>query len=469
MRSLFAKIFTWFWMAMILVMVTFVAITLTLQRDSLAITWRNVASKVLAVNGQTALEVFEKGGPLELRAYFKELERSSDLKMFLFDETGSSLSEKEPPPDVKNMAFTITDKRDFEFNRLGEIPLAAKRLSGKGGKVYVIVSEVPVGPFVEFFRMPLKYLGSVFAVIVMAGLVCFWLARYLTAPIRDLQSAARRFANGELKVRVGSHVCDRRDEIADLGRDFDMMAEQIEKLMISQRRLIRDISHELRSPLTRLSVALELARQHGEQKTAESLDRIGREAEKLNELIGQLLGLSRLDSDSERLEKIQIDLTELIEKIIQDVDLEAERGKCSVRFSCREEIILEGVKDLLRSAVENVIRNAVRHAPEGSEVEVSLGSHRQNEDAFVLIQVRDHGPGVPAGEIQNLFRPFFRVADARERASGGSGLGLAIAERAVHLHGGTIRAANASGGGLLVEILLPVLENPESTIDFSRV
>lgn len=458
MRSLFAKIFIWFWLAMVLVMVTFVAITVTLQRDSLAITWSNVASKVLAVNGQTALEIYEKGGLVELSAYFKRLSRSSDLKMFLFDDYGSCLSEMEPPQDVRNMALGINDKRDFDFDRLREIPLAAKRLVGKGGKVYVIVSEVPVGPFVEFFRMPLKYLGPIFAVVIMAGLVCFWLARYLTAPIRELQSAARKFANGDLKARVGSQVRERSDEIADLGRDFDMMAEQIEKLMISQRRLIRDISHELRSPLTRLSVALELARQHGGQKTAEFLNRIGHETDKLNELIGQLLGVSRLEKDRERLEKVQLDLTDIIEKIVQDVDLEAERGKCSVSFSCNEEIIIEGVEDLLGSAVENVIRNAVRYAPEGSEVEVRLSSHLQDEDVFALIQVRDHGMGVPESEIQNLFRPFYRVADARERSSGGSGLGLAIAERAVHLHGGTIEASNADGGGLLVKILLPVLK-----------
>jgi two-component system sensor histidine kinase CpxA len=295
-----------------------------------------------------------------------------------------------------------------------------------------------------------------FAIITVAGFVCFWLARYLANPIRKLGSATRALADGNLKVRVGSAVGGRRDEIAELAADFDMMAERIEALIDAQARLTRDISHELRSPLTRLSVALELARKKAEEDATEALDRIEREVNRLNEMIGQLLTLTRVETGTDRIQKVPVDLADLIAGVVEDAEFEAQGRNCSVSFSFDEEIPIAGVRDLLRSAIENVVRNGIRHTRQGTAVEITLGRIKQDSDVFAVVRTRDHGQGVPEEVIPELFQPFYRAGEARERSTGGAGLGLAIAERAVRLHGGTIKAANADEGGLIVEIRLPL-------------
>jgi two-component system sensor histidine kinase CpxA len=228
------------------------------------------------------------------------------------------------------------------------------------------------------------------------------------------------------------------------------MAERIESLIEAQRRLLGDISHELRSPLARLSVALGLARRQAGDRAASSLDRMEREAERLNDLIGQLLSLSRLESGAERIDSHKIDLARLVREVAEDADFEARSRNRSVRILSVDECSVEGNHRLLASAIENVVRNAARHTAEGTQVEISL---RCNDRARIV--VRDHGEGVPESMLGNIFRPFYRVEDARDRQSGGSGLGLAITERAVRLHGGEVRAENAEGGGLIIEISLP--------------
>ena len=235
------------------------------------------------------------------------------------------------------------------------------------------------------------------------------------------------------------------------------MAERIESLVMSQHRLLGDISHELRSPLARLSVALGLARQNAGEATpaiTSAHNRIEREIERLNELIGQLLTLTRLETDAERLETARIDLRELVNLIVEDADFEARNRNRNVRLLTDEECHVTGNAELLRSAIENVVRNAVRYTAEHTSVEVALRCSSIG-DPGVRISVRDHGKGVPEEALTEIFRPFYRLTEARDRQTGGTGLGLAIAERAVCLHGGTVRATNASDGGLVVEIKLP--------------
>jgi two-component system sensor histidine kinase CpxA len=269
-----------------------------------------------------------------------------------------------------------------------------------------------------------------------------------------LRAATHQLAGGNLGARAAE--TKRADEIAELVHDFNRMAERLEVLLNSQKQLISDISHELRSPLARLNVALGLARQRASEDSTKALDRIELEAERLNEMIGKLLTLARLESGEPPADRAPIHILDLLQEVVADADFEARSRDCGVQLVQAEDCTTQGNPELLRSAFENVVRNAVRYTSPSSAVEIRLHCQVQNgsQDQAVLT-VRDHGPGVPDQEISNLFRPFYRLDAARERQTGGAGLGLAIAERAVRLHQGTITARNAEGGGLVVEIRLP--------------
>jgi signal transduction histidine kinase len=277
----------------------------------------------------------------------------------------------------------------------------------------------------------------------------FFMSRYLTKPLAKLGEAAAKIAEGRLDTRVDPSLRRRRDEIADLARNFDGMAERIEALVTGQRRLLGDVSHELRSPLSRLTVALGLVKQGPAEEAAESLERIGLEARRLDTLIGQLLALTRIDSGVDRGSPAPFDLTDLVQEVANDGNFEARARNRSVVIQQADACTMNGFEELLRSAVENVVRNAIRHTAEGTPVEISL----EKADSRVRLRVQDHGPGVPESMLSEIFQPFRRVANGN---SDGAGLGLAIAERAVNVHGGTIRAMNAPKGGLIIEIDLEI-------------
>jgi two-component system sensor histidine kinase CpxA len=303
----------------------------------------------------------------------------------------------------------------------------------------------------------------ILAMALIGALFCYWLAKHLTSPVAKLRAATRELANGNLSVRVGPTLGRRRDELASLATDFDEMAEKIQLLIDRQRRLLGDISHELRSPLARLNVALELARQRSGIEATSALERIQREAEILNEMIGQLLALTRLESGAEEIRKVELDLESLVREVVRDADFEARARNRAVRLTATEPVMIEGVPNLIRRAIENVIRNAVHYTAEQTEVEIKLFTDSETTPAsagkpdheLAVIVVRDHGPGVPDEVLNEIFRPFYRIDEARDREAGGVGLGLAIAERAVRLHGGNVEAANAPDGGLIVTINLP--------------
>jgi len=282
--------------------------------------------------------------------------------------------------------------------------------------------------------------------LLAGGIFCFVISSYLTKPLHRLGRAAASIAEGHLDTRVDPKLKNRHDEIAELARNFDLMAGRIDALVTGQRRLLGDVSHELRSPLARLNVALGLARQGPPEEVAEHLDRIAVETRRLDTLIGQLLTLTRIDSGAARGTAARFDLTNLVQEVANDADFEARARNRRVVVTRSDTCTIEGYEELLRSAVENVVRNAVRHTAEGSAVEIALECGPR-----VLLNVRDRGPGVPEEMLPEIFQPFRRVnADNHD----GAGLGLAIAQRAIDLHGGTVRAKNAAEGGLIVEIEL---------------
>jgi two-component system sensor histidine kinase CpxA len=238
-------------------------------------------------------------------------------------------------------------------------------------------------------------------------------------------------------------------------RDFDRMAERIEELMNSQSRLLKDVSHELRSPLARLSVALGLARQRANPENEAALNRIEIEADRLNLLIQRLLTISRLESAADGVHKTHLSLRELVENVVHDAEYESGDRKCRLSAEPTDEYYVDADPDLLRSAIENVVRNAIRYTAPGTTVEVRLERRIGDGGEDIVVRVLDSGPGVPEQDLERIFQPFYRIDDARNRQTGGAGLGLSIADRAIRLHGGRLHASNRPEGGLEVEIRIP--------------
>ena len=286
--------------------------------------------------------------------------------------------------------------------------------------------------------------------ILLTAIGSFLLARTLTAPIRDLQAAVRRITKGDFSARVDLPKHG-GDEITALGRDFNSMAEKTQNLLLSQKRLLRDISHELRSPLTRQNMALELARQHCADADP-YLARIEKESDRINELIGQLLMLTRLESETDVSRKEEVELQDLVSAIAEDAGFEAIDNDCRIDLQQLDQATVLGSREMLGRAIENVIRNGLHYSPAGSDITIQVRKTEQQ----AIITVRDHGPGVEDQYLEQIFKPFFRVAESRDRRSGGSGIGLAIARQAMLTHGGDITAENSKDGGLLITMNLPL-------------
>ncbi len=564
-RSLFMKIFLWFWLVIALTgLVLFVfAIMVDSARNQdihrqRAEERRLQIGQMLAFYGETAVRLMAREGPQSLDDYSERLARTAGIRPFFFLQPDQPHPGFHVPPEVMALAQKARQSGKAEYRQYRDTLAVAQPLSETSGKRAVVVGETrldpnrpprpphppypphpappealaacygknpdddcdcqtpqgmisgncrplpnglacveegpppagpPLDPAAGFYDdNPTDYgsetiagrleqltshidrysrdLGRYFIILfIIGGIACYLLTWHLTAPLRRLRNLAQQLAGGDLTARVDPNLNRRWDEIAELGNDFNRMAEQIEKLIESQKRLLRDISHELRSPLARLNLALELARKSSGPEAQSSLARIERESGRLNDLIGQLLLLTKLECGEGRLHLEAIDLAALIAEIAQDVDFEAQSSGKRVEFLSNQPLQLMADQEMLRQAVENVVRNAVRYTPEGSTVSITLAQGTGLEKSKACVQVRDHGPGVPESALTQIFRPFFRVAEARERHSGGVGIGLAICERAVKLHGGSIRAVNAPDKGLIMEITLPIqsIRPPVST------
>jgi two-component system sensor histidine kinase CpxA len=453
LRSLFLKIFLWFWLALILAVVAlFLSVAATRPERSNR-PWRDLSQN--GSTAQKAAETYDREGQGALTEYLTQFQQNNGIDSLLLNDKGAELSGHSVPAGWPDLASKAAKTGITQFSLSSTGLVVAQQVVTEQGHHYVYVSRLPRTPVTVSLRAQALRL---LAVLLTGGLLCYGLARYLTTPIRQLRETTHEFAGGNLAARVGSKLVKRRDEIAHLGRDFNLMAERLQSMVAAQHRLLGDISHELRSPLARMSVALELSRKRAGPEAKSALDRIEHEAENLNEMIGHLLRLTRLESGTDGLRKTDVDLAQLVREVADDADFEARSRNRSVRVVTCDEFSTQGTEELLRSAVENVVRNAVRYTAEGTEVEIALQVHNGNDNSAV-ISVRDHGQGVPDEAMEKIFHPFYRTGDARDRESGGSGLGLAITARAVRLHGGSVSAANATSGGLEVTISFPVSRN----------
>ncbi len=473
-HSVFWRIFLWFWLAMLLLAGAVASTVYVTDPDAFFPRLHYVPLQRMDTLAQASIALFTQQGPSALRQYLEEA-GSSDATAkvpdsaridgaYLFDAaTATELSGRPVPPWATELAVRARGNGDLQLERRPTHLLIARWVPGatgvsdNGGKSYVFLVTLP-RTSLWLPTTPQVWLDFGAALLVSA-LVCYWLAMYLLEPVRRLQAATRRLAAGDLRARVLSTpaLARRRDEFSELARDFDEMAFRIESLLSAQRRLIADISHELGSPLTRVNVALGLAFRKADPAVRPELERIEREASRLNELIRQLLLLSELENRAAVEPATVVDLPALMRDIAADAEFEAGSRACRVRVAPDGETPeVTGVAHLLRSALENVVRNAVRYTEEDTEVLIEIGSRSagEAERAHAYVRVRDHGPGVPPGALEHLFRPFYRVSESRDRQSGGTGLGLAIARQAVEAHGGSIKAANHPEGGLVVVVEL---------------
>jgi signal transduction histidine kinase len=458
MKSLFLKIFLSYWLAFALFLVMTILATLALRPAREAFGVEALQEKFL----DEAVQAYQTGGPEAVRGYLRGVHETQHVHLFLFDQQGKELSGRTPPDWIEKVRRGKIHTADSIWGRLAPMQFLRPSMTAADGRVYSLVIELPPER-TRFGPHGVPRLGILIAVIC-SGLVCYVLTRYLTSPIVRLRAATQRLAAGDLTARTGFTPSRGHDEMSELVRDFDTMAERLENLVNAQGRLLKDISHELRSPLARLNVALELARQRAGPEAGSALERIDLEANRLNELIGRLLTIVRLEGGGEAMRKVPVRVEELVREISADAAFEAQSRHCSVECSIVDDCRVIGDPALLNSAIENVVRNAVRYTPENTTVEVRLECAQGTDGREAVLRVTDAGPGVPEEALDKLFQPFYRIDDARGRGTGGVGLGLSITERAVKLHGGTVRAANRPQGGLMVEIRLPMAPGWEDQV-----
>ena len=507
MRSLFLKIFLWFWLSVVLVSLTMAIIAGVTQFNSANTDWQNQA--IVAGWAARSVNIYEREGAEALKRYFEDLPKRP-MYTYLLDEHGTEvLGQKLPEQalrlvnkgfDDKSLPALLFgpgakgDERDNPLRyapvppkgapgqplRVAPVPehpkdarstgpivaledirhvlVAADQVVGPSGRRYTFLIAIPpLSIKTVLASLRISVVTRLAAGLFLVGIFCFWLARHITAPVVQLREAAGQIADGHLSARVPPALHKRRDEIGLLGQHFDRMAERIESLVAGQQRLLSTVSHELRSPLTRLSLAAGLLRQCSPEETEDYLDRIELETEQLDKLISQLLTLSRIESGADTgPRKEDIDLANLVQEIAVDGNFEAQARSCMVCVGPLDSCVTTGAPDQIRRAIENVVRNAIRYTKVHSQVEITVRHQGESPFATALIRVRDYGPGVPDSDLAKIFLPFYRVTSTDGSSTNGTGLGLAITERIVRMHGGTVRAVNARDGGLLVELTLPL-------------
>src|ERR1700731_1505885 len=452
---LFIKVFLWFWLTVLALFAIFMAS----RMGTRLVPSTDVVASFAPRVADEAAHAYESGGPQEFEQFERGLVGKSGIELYLIDGYGKEVLSRSIPPDSLSIARAArSDGR--VLSRYGlKSHSSSYKFTSPSGHPYVLLVRTgfQVGRFMDNTAGGGLPLSGV--VLLMVTFFCLWLTHHIVAPIQGIQSAARMVAAGDLTVRAPVEISERHDELAALAADFDAMVERMSAFVRSHKDLLSTVSHELRSPLTRLIMSVTLLRKQSLPESEELLQRMERDVERVDTLMGQLLTLARLETGLSSDTRESVDLSQLVQEVVADGDFEAHSCGKSVRLQAEGGIVIEKADpQALRGACENIIRNAIRFTTPGSEVEVTLKTEKMSPSSQAVLLVRDYGPGVPEELLQQIFQPFFRVKEPSDdpRANKGTGLGLAIALEAIRQHRGTIVASNVRPIGLEVKITLPI-------------
>lgn len=451
MHRLFIKIFLWFWStALGMLIIIWIGSYFTSLK---AVTSPNMYATVAPVLAAQAVHAYESGGPEEFARFTQGNIDDPEHRLYLLDGFYR---------DVLSRPITSDGLRVARATRVGQLivlrgHIAAYKMISPSGRPYILLLYISAG--LGHLKEFLTDGGFPFAIsmFLLASLFSLWLAYHIASPIYGIQSAARRVAVGDLQARVPSAVSKRHDELASLAIDFDSMVDRLEALIRAQKDLLSSVSHEVRSPLARINLSLAILKKGWSANSVDVVSRLESDVTKIDLLMGQLLMLSRLEAGLSSAERETVDLAEILEEVTADGNFEAQsQGKSVSLYTIDSSHIENADPHALRSAFENVIRNAIRFTRTGTNVQVTLEADGTTSEMVALISVSDHGPGVPEESLQTIFQPFVQISRDESSEGDGNGLGLAIALEAIRMHHGTISAENLPRGGLEIHIRLPM-------------
>ena len=439
MLSLFWKLFLTMWLSIVGFSATIGWLNDKLAREQWAEEPANTFSRGMIRITQRAQQALQMDGRKGLRDELLNIPRMTRSHIYVVDEDENELLGRDRALTQLVERRTVMDTTDFDDDQ---------------GNSYTIYTVNRTPPATLLAPGPQGTALRLVAAAVISALISYFLARSLVTPLEELRQASRKIAAGDLATRVSKNMPRRQDEIGQLATDFDLMTSRLQTMQQANQRLMQDVSHELRSPLARMSVALEMAKKKGVGAVGSEIDRITLESERLESLVNDVLGLLRESSETVVMTEEVMDLSALMSDLVEVVNYEVPEGKPGVIWEAVDACEFRGDRELLWRTMENLLRNALRYTD--PEKGVLLGLNVSKRRSRASLEVRDFGPGVPEAELEKIFEPFYRVQESRDRDSGGHGLGLSIAANAVKHHGGNIKAENAGGGGLLVTVQLPL-------------
>jgi two-component system sensor histidine kinase CpxA len=443
MLSLFWKLFLTMWLSIVGFSAAIGWLNDKLAREQWAEEPANTFSRGIIRITQRAQQALQMEGRKGLRDELLNIPRMTRSHIYIVDDENKEMLGRDGALEQLVERGTAMDTVDFQ---------------DKEGKSYTIYTVNRTPPATLLAPGPQGTALRLVAAAVISALISYFLARSLVTPLEELRRASRKIAAGDLATRVSKTMPGRQDEIGQLATDFDVMTSRLQAMQQANQRLLQDVSHELRSPLARLSVALEIARKKGAGKIESEIDRIALESERLESLVNDVLGMLRESSEHVIKSDEELDLSALLGDLVEVVNYEVPEGKPGISWQTPVSCPFRGDRELLWRAMENLLRNALRYTNPDKGVRLELVVNKRKSS--VLLEVRDFGCGVPEAELEKIFEPFYRVQESRDRSSGGHGLGLSIAANAVQRHGGSIHASNAVDGGLIVSINLPLDQLP---------
>jgi two-component system sensor histidine kinase CpxA len=449
-RRLFWKIFLPFWVAQALLLGA-LYLRVHYRINSEHPWWIQPERHQMPILADLAARTFQEQGPTGLQQLLDDLSLTKRSRFWLVDTSGRELTNRSVPDNILRGAATAEHNEGLYHSYEANV-LVARATTPQGQ--YILIAELMPPSLSE--RVPGDILWTLKLGTLFSAIVCLLIAHYLTKPIERLRDATHELARGNLDIRAGENLGNRQDEIADLVRDFDTMAGELRNQIQSERNLLSGVSHELRSPIARMRLALLIARHAKEPERNEMLDRLEQDTVQLDSMLERILTVARLESGQLQPHFELIDLNDVIDDVLHDANFEAFSTGATISYQRNGEIRVTGDAGLLHSAVENLVRNAMFYSGREGKIEVRLAKAGDN----AVITVRDNGPGVPENALPLLFKPFYRVDDSRGTTTGGMGLGLAIVRNAVAVHGGSVVARNVSPHGLEVELRLPVTPSP---------